>query len=879
MSLRQLWNNSPWNKLRHRDRYEQDLSDELAFHFESRRDALIAQGCGFDEATRIARQELGMVELHKDAVRAAHGLAGFDQWLGELRRALRSLARSPMFTLAAIVILGAAIGVNLVLFSIYGSYALRAPEVVGRGELVDLDLRDVQGGNLPTLNVDELRSIAPALDAEAKGVLISTGMRMRLGGDAPVTAYGLTVNGAYFKLLDAHTDRGRVLNENDDRSDAAPTLLLSDHGWRSLTAADPDVIGKSLSFNGTEFVVVGVMPPGYVDLQTFTPQFWVTVEGYEQWRRRFVGDDVATRYEVSLILGEGGTPESLRQRLLPALQSLPDRQSDDGRIGDVRVLPRRSLLAAEDTEDLNLAAVPVFALVLLVLVVACANLANLMLARATAQRQELAIRASVGASRWRLMRQLLTESALLALSAALLGLLICAFAAEPLHRYALSLMIGIGVEPIAITIDWRIFIVASTLALIATFSFGLAPALAVTGRNLAAGARRDSKLFSGSISPSKLRGSLMVLQIAASLVLLLAAALIVGTAQRADRLDIGLDVERLVDLRHPAPTPELRARIEQIDGVEGTSATTRTLLMGWQMRRSALVGSNSLSLLFNYVDEQHLRTLGLPLLQGRNFRTDEAANEAPVAMISAATAALLWPNANPLGQRIRFVADINDPDARDLDVEVIGVVADIASGLLFTGRDASMVYRPTHLGAANTTDLIVAIDASRSQAVVNALIAACNAMDAKSPCLPMPLPEMLAMQRLPFSIARNISTALGLVALLISAVGLYGVVRFTVASRAREIGVRVALGATPAGVVKLVLRGAVRQVLLGIAIGLPLCLGLSFMLSGPLGHSLAFAPLAYATVPALLLATALLATVLPARRATRIAPTEALRQD
>jgi predicted permease len=867
-----------WRKLRHRKHFENELNDELAFHFESRRDALTAQGHSDADATRIARQELGMVELHKDAVRAAHGLAGFDQWLGELRRATRSLARSPMFTLAAIAILGAAIAVNLVLFSIYGSYLLRTPEVVKRGELADLvELRGDDGGRRQRLTADELRSLAPILDEQSRGLLVSNMVRMMLGGSTPRTAYGLSINGDYLPLLEARPRVGRILDARDDVPGSAPTLVLSDAGWRSLTASDPDAVGKTLNFSGVAFTIVGVMPPEFLDLQPLPPQFWISTAGYTTWRGHYTGSDYFEGYDVSVLLADSASPESLRQRLLPAVQALPTRQGKDERIAEMQVLTRTSLLAAGDAADMNVAAVPIFGLVLLVLVVACANLANLMLARATAQRQELAIRASVGASRWRLVRQLLTESGLLSIVAAACGLLLCVLVVEPLHRYALSMMIGLGMEPIAIHIDWRVFLAASVLAGITTMSFGLLPALATTGSNLAAGARRDASI--GTISPSRLRGMLMVLQIAASLVLLVVAALIVATAHRAQHIDIGFDEQRLVDLRHPAADADLRRRVEQVAGVHGSTAVMRVPLYGWQSRVDATVDSQSIALGTNMVDERYFGTLGIALVAGRDFRAEEASNRSDVVIVSAATAASLWPGRNPLGQRFRLVGAEDGFIAKDREVEVIGVSKDVASGLLFVGQDKTAVYLPAQLGQQAMSELVLAIDPSRSDAIKRELVEICNERNAATPCEPWTLAQVAAQQRLPFEIARSVASVLGLVALLISAIGLYGVVRFTVVSRTREIGVRVALGATASGVVKLVLGSAMSQVVLGVVIGLPVCLLVSWLVSDTLGWSVAFTPVAYLGVPMLLVATALLATVLPARRATRIMPTEALRED
>ncbi len=299
----------------------------------------------------------------------------------------------------------------------------------------------------------------------------------------------------------------------------------------------------------------------------------------------------------------------------------------------------------------------------------------------------------------------------------------------------------------------------------------------------------------------------------------------------------------------------------------------------WQSRTPAVVDGQSLALGLNMVDERYFGTLGIRFAQGRDFRSEEADHRSDVAIVSAATAASLWPDRNPIGQRLRLVGEAGSFIAKDREVEVVGVVADIASGLLFSGHDRNAVYLPAQLGQEAMSDLILAIDPARAEAISRDLIALCNERNRAQPCEPWRLTSVAAQQRMPFEIARSVATVLGLVALLISAIGLYGVVRFTVASRTREIGVRVALGATPAGVVQLVLRGALRQVAWGVFLGLPVCLLVSWVLSGPLGHALAFAPGAYVGVPVLLIATALLATVLPARRATRIAPTEALRED
>lgn len=370
----------------------------------------------------------------------------------------------------------------------------------------------------------------------------------------------------------------------------------------------------------------------------------------------------------------------------------------------------------------------------------------------------------------------------------------------------------------------------------------------------------------------------MSAQVAVSLVLLIMAALIINLTRASREQAIGYPVEQLIDLRHPDPSPALRARLAAIPGVRATTSTGNAPLYGFVPRQSALAGNHSLQLGIQQIDAQYLPALSLPILLGRNITEAEAEQQRPVGLVSARTAELLWPGQSPLDQSLTLIDDdANGLETRRL-ITVIGVVPSVISGLPVTGIDASMLYVPGALGQPGMRDLLLRVDADAGDAILNALSDACMAGPNPQPCQPWRLSDMVTVYRLPLVVASHLAAALGLISLLISGFGLFGVIRFQVHARWREFGIRMALGALPSSVVVLVLRQALKQLRAGFVLGLLLCLGVSVLLSSILGPARAFPPLAYLGVPMLLLLMTVLSASWPAWQATRLSALDALRE-
>lgn len=872
---------SLWHKLRQRDQFEQDLSAELEFHRQCRAEALQRDGMSPAQAQRQARLELGMLETHKDAVRGAFGLAAIDQIGLSLKRAKRALLRFRSLAVSAALILTLAMALNLSVYGIYRSYQSNIPEVMRDQPAFELSFRNQKGELLPGLEDAEFTLLSDALDRLADVVINAKQVRMAISGSSLSassdlsTAYGLSVSGRYFADISRgsnHRPRlGRWLGEQDDLSGASNVMVLSESGWRRLTGADPAIVGKSLVFAKTSFTVVGVMPADFIDLQPFPSHFWISHSGYRAWRRGYEGSDINLGNELTLI----GVPEPERTiaELGPLLKNLPGRTADEDRIARVELLPRLGLFPARDAEDVQLAAIPVLLLNVMVLLVACANLANLTLAKALGQRQEFAVHESLGASRWRIVAQLSLECALLALGCAVVALCISAALSDLLQNYAFSGLQEMGLTPFPTRFDSAVLGFALGLALLATLLVGALPAWLATrgGRNL----REKSAGGVGQVlSPSRLRGSLSILQISSSFVLLFLTAIAMQIAFVSRNVELGYAQAPLLDLRHPKLSASLRAQIEQLPGVQSTTAVGSTPLYGWQPLSQFRIGTNLENAGTNQVDERFISTLGIKLLHGRNFSAVEASSKAPVVLISAAAARKFWPGSAPLGKVITHIA----PDDTLRSSTVIGVLEDVVSGFTFQGKDRAMIYFPAAIGAQGVRELIVAVVPQQRAALARELSMLCARLNPEQPCDPWSFERLVERQQLPFAIAKNIALALALTALAICVFGLFGMVKFNVSNRRREMSLRLAIGAPPERMVQLMLREVMKHLIWGCAIAAPFCAFFWLAIHDSFRIGLASAMVQMFAACAVLFSAAMLAARIPANSAMTISPMESLRQ-
>lgn len=865
---------SMWRALRNRGRFEAELDEELAFHQQMHIETLMARGLSETSARRQARLDLGMRESHKEDVRAARGLAWIDQLTGDLRFAWRSLRRSPSFALTAVLTLGLAIGVNVALFCVWNAYAGRAPAVLNAERLIDIYALDDEQRKLGW-SPSEIRALAESahgLDA----LLVSRSVQLPMRGtERSLPALGQSVSGNWFAVLGGSTSFGRALNANDDRADAAPVIVLSHAGWRHLAQNDPAILGKPLRLQGRDFTVVGVMADGFTGIGWMPPHFWMTNSANEALIRA-AGDDpeLMPFYELNGVLAPDGGIEALQSALSSTVSHLPPSANPGRALAGVSIQRRTSLLPATDVEQLRPLWQLGFAMVILLLVVACANLMNLFLARASARHGELSLRSSLGASRGRVLGQLLTEALAISFVSATLGCALCLPLIDVVHAEALSVATDMGLAVLPLAPDWRVLVVAAVLAIGAGLLLGLTTAHGIL--RPAAGVGSAARLASkASPAQSRVRSWLITAQVAASLSLLVLSALILANMQRSEEGSLGFDPHPLVSLGHPAPDARLRQSLAALPEVERISAVSLLPLSGMPGRMAAQVDTRSFALAARNVDEQYFATAGIAVVHGRNFHAAEAAGAQPVAIISAATARALWPDQDPLGRTFKIAEEPEQEPTRQ--VEVIGVAADVTSGLFFFGTDDSALYLPGALGTPGVDQLMLRVK-DTSPASIARIKAVCLDHDATTLCDLLSLDALLGITRMPFVIGTKVAGALGLLALVISCIGLYGMVSFNLAQRARELAVRLALGASPRSVVVLSAKTSVQWALLGILIGLPLCLGISLFLRTLIPTLEVFNLSAYLLTPLALALVAITAAWLPARRAARLPPMNALRE-
>lgn len=816
-----------------RRQIEAEMREEMEFHRDARIADLVRRGMTPAEAARTARLEFGNAESHREECRTVLGFRPWDELRGDLRYTLRTLRNAPGFAFAAVAILALAIGANAAFFTFYANYVLNPLPIRGADRHFEITGRNAEARRTGGWTPVELEALRDATLKEVEDFYTAETLQVLLL--APVQRHCLVtdISTNYFPLLGGAASLGRVISASDKDE---PVAVLSDSGWRKLMPAETNPLGKTVKIKTTVYTVIGVMPPSFTGAEPVVPDIWVPSH--------------RTRPNASGLLREGVPPARAQAALSAAAARLQRPAAET--VVRVEVELRGGLFPRND--ETNLAAGMVFGVFLMVLFIACANLANLYLARAAARTHEVAMRLSLGATRARVVRQLLTESTFVALLGAAGGLVVAIGTLHYANEFIASFSGKMGISTLPATLDWRVFLYSAALAFVAGLAFGLLPALEVTSPSLTVSTKRENSSFAGRIRPRRMRDLLIGGQVAASLVLLILAGVLVRNIQRIDGVDPGFDVDRVFDLRVDEVTPGLLAQFERIPGVVSVTTAERVPLYG------RFVGAPAT----NRVDHRYFETLALPIEAGRTFTAQEAQFNTKVAVVSRTTAQKLWPGAEAVGQTVT----IEEKDK----YRVIGVVPDIVTGFLFEGKDATAVYLPAAAGQPGLLSILARLHTS--PAGIRATCAA-NGIG----CAPAPLREVGTMQRLPFQSAAAIAGLLGVLALLLTAIGLYSVASYSVVQRRREIGVHMALGATPVQVMRRILGEAAQCVAGGLLVGLPICLGLSKLASASILRIQTYDPAAYFAVPALLAFIAILACAVPARRAAQTDPMLSLREE
>ncbi len=787
------------------------------------------------------------------------------QWLESLfldaRYALRSFLRAPAFALTVIGTIGLALGLNTTLFTIFNAYVLRPLSVRDPYSLYQFNWI-TKGGDFHALSrpeFEKLRRENPVFT----DVVASAGTITRSGGRHLLVSQ---VSTNTFSMLGMEASIGRTMLPGD-----VGVAVLTDAAWTNKFGGEARILGQKLEILGASYEIVGVARPEFTGLTDNLPDVWIPLLE--------TGPDVARGLFIVGRVKLGVTPPQAKAALAvwasQATADLPDSQ----RATTVRLESAATLI--HGNSKMLAVFAPLLAAFGLVLVIACANVANMMLARAMARQREIGVRLSLGAGRSRLIRQLLTESLLLAIPAALAGLLMSQatihFIEDLLFR-TMPPVLGELVHLVALTPDIRVFLFILTAAAAATLLSGLVPAIQATRPGLLYATRGD---FSADFRPARLRNALVVSQVTVCVLLLICSGVLLRASRKMQESDVRIVSGGVLEITaYGNPYAKIADRLDRESWIESAGSAWRTPLKGPLRTLPVAPGAQAdfVRAGYNFVSPQYFPIFRIPLVRGRNFSVAESRSEAPVVIVSEATAARFWPGQDALGQTLRIEPEAHKMMPAFHVARVIGVAGDVMSGWIGDGIDTTCIYFPTAPGSATSNVLLVRVK-GEPEAARRALDDAVSRVAAGSVASVVPVEQAVAMQVYPFRASSWIASFLGGLALVLSLSGIYGVLSYLVSQRTKEIGIRMALGATTSSVVRIVLLQSMKLAVLGIVIGAALALGASRLFASELQNVDTFDALAYLGSIAVALGAALAAAYVPSRRAAGVDPITALRCD
>jgi predicted permease len=814
--------------------------------------------------------------------------------LQDLRYGFRMLWRTPGFTLVALVSLALGIGVNTAIFSLFNAVLIRAvPVIREQGRIVWL--------RAPSSYPDYSDYREQAQSFEGMAAITGTSEFSLSRGGEPELITGEFVTANYFRLLGVAAARGRTFGEEEGQT-PAPVVVISHNLWQTRFDSDPSIVGRQISLNGLGFTVVGVAPEHFIGTEVgLNRELWVPLSMQPVLNPPGAGravegasDALRERNNHWLKVFARLKDDVAREKAEAELTTIARRvaEANGERVGAetlrrVQLLRKSGGMDPSDQEEALPIAGIVMGVVALVLLIACANIAGLLVARAAVRRRETAIRQALGASRPRLVRQWLTENVLLSVAGGALGLLLALWANDVLVSYAQATPLA----SLDISLDYRVLAFTFVVSVVTGIVFGLAPALQASRLDIVAALKSEDALARAGSRRSRLRAVFVAAQVTLSVVLLVGAGLFIRSLQNAHTIDPGFRVERALSvpvnlglLRYKATEGqnfyrELLARVEAQSGVESASLVRFTPL-GFSYAQGQVVaegqqrqnGDEGTNVGFNVVGPGYFRTMGAPLLRGREFTDADREGSTRVAVINESLADVLWPGEEALGKRVSFEGSAGP------FLEVVGVARDVKYRSLGE-RQHPYIYQPVLQSYEPKMTLVVRTSGD-PRSLAGAVRAQIHALDANIPVTDVKtLEEQFDLSLLPARVAAWTLGGFGLLALALAAVGIYGVVSYSVAQRTREIGVRVALGAQARDVLRLVLGEGLVVVCLGIAIGLLLALVATRVVAGFLYGVGATDPVTFVGVPLVLGAVALAASFVPAHRATKVDPMVALRYE
>ncbi|HEX8943538.1 MAG TPA: ADOP family duplicated permease [Gemmatimonadaceae bacterium] len=853
-----------------------ELEEELRSHIERETERYIANGMTPAAARDTARRAFGNVSVAREQARDAMRWPMLEELGQDVAYAVRTCRRAPTFVLTVVATIGLGLGLLTTAFTLFDAYVLRPTAVRDPSSLYDMAWR-ARNRDWHRFTWAQYRSLKERTIVGQP--FAYTNFQAQFRGQP---AIGQLVSGDYFRTLGVPAALGRTLQpEDSDAPGGNPVIVLAYDTWQTMFGADSSVVGRRVTLNGISLRIVGVTRKGFGGLESVPFQFWapITMIGLLDPSRDIFAPKPAEALRIIGRIRPGESVEQAKYDLLAWLRTTTaDRPPSQGAVEVVLASRATSIpLTPEAIAVLS----PIAIAFLLVMLIACANVANVMLARGMARQREIGIRLAMGAGRGRLIRQLLTESVVLSVPSAVAGYLVSR-AAINAGLYLMFVTTPVSyrayLRPMPLTPDTRIVVFVMAAAVIAAVVFGLAPALQATRPSVVQATRGD---FDSNLRPSKMRSGLVVAQITASVLLLVCAGLLLRAARNTRSLSPGIRVHNIVqvellDRRRAQAIEELR-RTPAIRYV--ASASSPPLDGVFPDLYAAPAGAPSTRIKFNVVSPEYFGALDIPMTRGRNFSANEALARASVVIVSDATAGALWPGRDPIGQQLVLAPSAleNGRLARYHSATVVGVVPDVRAGWIGLPADLPVVYYPQAADAAGSTIIVrTAVDAEQARLGIERVLAASDSVAVREIHT---AESSLAVQIYPFEISYWIASLIGGVALLLTVTGVYGVLSYLVAQRTREFGIRMALGANPSTLIALVLRQLMGLSAIGIVAGGLLAFGLS-RLFGSLVYVIDTRdPLGYLVGIGIVFGSCLLAAYVPSRRAATVNPVEALRAD
>jgi putative ABC transport system permease protein len=876
--------------LLHKKANERKLDSELRFHIERQIEENLAAGMSPERARREAAMEFGGLEQIKERCREVRPGRWIEMTWQDLRFGARLLRRSPGFTTVGIATIALGVGANAAIFSFIDSVVIKPlpypePERIVR---------------VYEVRPDHLRSNASApilLDWQKRGpfqyLAGLTGNRATLTGVAePVMINEMKVSAHFFDILGVKAAMGRTFVEGDDQPGKDHVAVLTHVLWKTQFAGEPDIVGKTIILDGAPNTVIGVLP----DTPGLYNDGWVKILR----PLAFAQSDLTRDYHAVECIGRlrpGVTMEQARTQMAAIAISIAHDFPKSNKGWGVLLQPlTKSYVRGETTKSLFI----LMAAVGMLLLIACANLANLTLARGVSREREVAIRAALGAGYGRLMRQFLTESLLLSFGGGMLGIgasyvgILAMKAAMPPN------WLNPEADP---TLDGRVVLFSLVLTFVTGVVFGLVPALRASRPDLSYSIKQGGSGASAGKSIQSLRSAFVVAEVALATILLGGAGLLIRSFFQSQLVDPGFNSTNVVtawlpvsDQRFPNSgefldyIQAILERVGSVPGVKDVAFTSALPMEAWGYYLPIqVVGSKALdsslrpTCFVKIVTPSYFRTLGMRLVKGRTLTEQDTKGSVPSIVINSTMARQFFPTTDPIGKRIldQEIVYAKNQLGPEISWEIVGVVADEKfGGLSQSNDDKPEYYVSIEQSPANTLLALVVRGDLRPESLEHSIAAAVHEVDHNQALDDMRTLDKIKDNSLGSDRLRSaLITVFASMALILAAIGLYGVISYSVAQRTREIGIRVALGASPRKIAELVIQNALVLTLFGLVVGVAGAIGLARFLSSVLFEVSPYDPLALGTAVVILTVTALLACLIPVRRAIRLDPIIALRSE